>query len=138
MVKTNPFVSSKPSKVRKNHYNATKDKKHLVLSAAVSKELRESEGIRSLPIQRGDKVQFRAGKNTNSTGVVTRVDLRAMKVYVDSAKRKTSTSIEKPYPIHPSLLFITEYKKTKHRKELIEKRANARKLYKEKLAGSKS
>jgi large subunit ribosomal protein L26e len=120
-MKTNPFVSSKARKVRKAHFNATKEKKHVALSAPLSKDVRQTHGIRRLPIRRDDEVLVVRGKYKQRNGKVTAVKLRPMRVTVESVNVQKLNQETVPVPLHPSNVVITKLKIDKDRKALIDK-----------------
>ena len=122
MVKTNPFVSSQARKVRKAFFNATKDDKHVAMSAPLSKELQETHGIKRLPIRRDDEVRVVRGKYPDREGRVTAVKLSTMRIHIDQVSFEKVNGQSVPVPIHPSNVVITKLKMDKHRKELIERR----------------
>lgn len=126
MVKTNPFVASQARKVRKHYFNATKEEKHVALSAPLSKELRAQHGIRRLPIRRDDEVQVTRGLFANRGGRVIAVKLRSMRIHVESVTKPKVNNETVYIPIHPSNCVITKIKMDKYRKALIEKKKAAR------------
>ena len=126
MVKTNSFVSSQASKVRKAYFNATKDQKHVALSAPLSKELQEQYGIKRLPIRREDEVRLTSGTKKNREGKVTQVKLSEMRIYVDSVTKERLNGNAVPVSIHPSNVVITKLKMDAARKKLIEQRRDNR------------
>jgi hypothetical protein len=63
-VTTNPFVSSKARSMRRASFNATKEKKHVALSAILSK----THGIRDLPVRREDDALVVRGKYKQRSG----------------------------------------------------------------------
>lgn len=103
------WISSKqPRKQRKYRYNAPLHIRHKLISAHLSKKLREEYGRRSFPIRKGDKVRIMRGKYKGMQGTVIKVDLKKLKVYVDCAKRKKASGQEVNVPIDPSNLEIIE------------------------------
>ena len=122
MVKTNAFVSSQASKVRKAFFNAKKDEKHIAMSCKLSKELQETHGIKRLPVRRDDEVHVISGEFKNRDGKVTDLKLSEMRIYVDSATQQKKNGQEVKYPLHPSNCVITKLKMDKHRAELIKKK----------------
>ena len=133
MVKTNPFVSSQARKVRKAYFNATKDEKHVALSAHLSKELQETHKIKRLPVRRDDEVRIVSGGRTKLEGKVTDVKLSEMRIYVDSFTKDKVNGQQVKVPIHPSNCVIIKLKMDKHRLELIKKKAENRAKALEKL-----
>lgn len=134
-MKTNPFVSSQARKVRKSFFNATKEAKHVAMSAPLSKELRETHGIKHLPIRLEDEVQVVRGKFRSRVGRVTAVKLRSMRINVESVSVTKLSGSTAFIPLHPSNVVVTKLKMDKSRKELIEKKRVAREAIKAKLAG---
>ena len=126
MVKTNPFVSSQARKVRKAFFNATKDEKHVQLSAKLSKELQEQYGIRRLPVRIGDEVKLASGSQTKREGKVTQVKLTQMRIFVDSYTKEKLNGQSVQVPLHPSNVVLTKLKMDSARKKLIEQRRVAR------------
>ena len=136
-MKTNPFVASQARKVRKAFFNATKEEKHVALSAPLSKELQQTHGIKRLPIRRDDEVQVVRGKFKSRNGRVTAVKLRAMRITVESVSIQKLSGETTFVPLHPSNVVITKLKMDKHRKELIEKKKAAREAALSKLGHAK-
>lgn len=126
MGKVNPFVSSQARKVRKHYFNATKDEKHIALSAPLSKELQGTHGIKRLPIRRDDEVKVVRGQFKERGGRVVAVKLRTMRINVESVTKQKINNETVYIPIHPSNVVITKLKMDKHRKSLIEKKKAGR------------
>lgn len=99
--------SIKPSKQRKAFYQAPLHRKHKFLSTHLSKELRSQMKRRSLPLRKGDEVKVMRGKFKGTTGKVSKVDLKELRVYIENVKRKKVSGEEVQVPIHPSKLMIT-------------------------------
>lgn len=103
------WISSKqPRKQRKYRYNAPLHIRRKLVSAHLSKKLREEYKRRSIPIKKGDKVRIMRGNYKGMQGSVIKVDLKKLKVYVDCAKRKKASGQEVYVPIDPSNLEIIE------------------------------
>jgi len=98
--------SKKPRKQRKYVYHAPLHVRHKLLSAHLSKELREKYKKRSFPVRKGDEVQIMIGKFKKKTGKISRVDLKKIKVYIDGITRKKVDGSEVQIPTHPSNLKI--------------------------------
>jgi large subunit ribosomal protein L24 len=110
-------------KQRKYRYNAPLHIRHKFVSVHLSKELRKSLGIRSIPVRKGDKVRIMRGEFKGIKGTVTKVDLKNLKVYIDSVKRKKVSGREVQVPIDPSNLEITELVRgDKTREKIINRR----------------
>jgi len=114
--------SKKPSKQRKAFYQMPLHKKHKLLAAHLSKELRNQWKRRSLPVRKGDEVKVMRGKFKGTTGKISKIDLKRLKVYIDNVKRKKVSGEEVHIPIHPSKLLITNPNMDDpKRKEIIER-----------------
>ena len=100
--------SKQPRKQRKFLYNAPLHIRHKIMSATLSKELREEYNRRSLPVRRGDKVEIMRGDFKGHQGKIERVDLKNYKVYVEGATIQKVDGTTTYFPIHPSNLQIIE------------------------------
>lgn len=100
--------SGKPSKQRKRHFNAPLHKKHNLMSSHLAISLRNKVGARSLPLRKGDKVRIMRGDFKDYEGEITKVDLKAIKVYVEGAVIEKADGTNVEYPIHPSNLEIID------------------------------
>lgn len=56
-MKFNKFVTSSRRKNRKRHFNAPSHIRRKLMSAPLSKELRQKYNVRSMPIRKDDEVQ---------------------------------------------------------------------------------
>lgn len=101
-------MSKQPRKQRKKLYQAPLHVRRKIMSAHLSKELREKYKRRSFPIRVGDKVKVMRGKFKGKIGKISEVDRKKYKVYIEGITIKKSDGSEAPYPIHPSNLMIIE------------------------------
>jgi len=114
--------SKKPSKQRKALYQAPLHKRHKLLSAHLSRELRNQFKKRSLPVRKGDEVRVMRGKFKGTIGKISEVDLKRLKVYIENVKRKKVSGEEFHVPINASKLMITNPNMDDpRRKEIIER-----------------
>jgi len=100
--------SKQPRKQRKFLHNAPLHIRHKIMSANLSKELREKYNRRSLPVRKGDKVEIMRGDFKGHQGKIERVDLKNYKVYVEGATIQKVDGTTTYFPIHPSNLQIIE------------------------------
>lgn len=98
--------SKKPRKQRKFLFTAPLHIRRKIMSAHLSKELREKYKTRSFPIRKGDEVEIMRGEFKKRTGKVARVDLKNYKVYVEGVTIKRTDGTERLKAIHPSNLRI--------------------------------
>ncbi|MEM0340919.1 MAG: 50S ribosomal protein L24 [Acidilobaceae archaeon] len=121
-------LSSQPRKQRKAIIEAPLHIRHKLLSAPLSKELREKYGIRNIPVRVNDKVMIMRGKFRGHIGKVVDVDLKRVRIYVEGAVIKRSDGTPRFVPIHPSKVMIVELDLSdKRRLEVIERRAKNKK-----------
>ena len=122
--------SAKPSKQRKALYNAPLHLRRKLMTAPLSRELREKYGIRRLPVRKGDVVKIMRGSWKGHEGKVVRVDLRKLRIYIEGVQMKKADQTPVYYSIHPSKVMIVKLDLSdKWRKEIIERK----KSLKEKL-----
>lgn len=100
--------SVQPRKQRKYRYNAPLHVRHRLLSANLSKTLRKELGKRSLPLRSGDEVEVMKGTMKGFKGVIERVDMKKLKVYVENANIKKVDGTEVARAFDPSNIRITK------------------------------
>lgn len=118
-MKQNPQVSSSRSKSRKAYFQAPSHVRRVIMSAQLSKELREKYGVRSLPLTRDDTVQVARGSHKGKEGKVTAVYRLKYAVHVDKISIDKASGKSVPVNFAASNLVITNLKINDHRKELI-------------------
>jgi large subunit ribosomal protein L24 len=111
-------ISSQPRKKRKALYHAYQHLKQKLVSAHLSRELRKSLKKRSLPVRKGDKVVVFRGKFKKKEGLVSKVDLNSLKVFVEGILSRKQSGKEVLAPVEPSNLVITQ---------LVERKIKAKK-----------
>ncbi len=117
--------SKKPSKQRKFLYNAPLHLRHKMMSAHLSKELREKYGFRSIPVRKGDKVRVvRGNPEYRKEGKIAEVDLKHYRVHIEGITRKKVDGTEVYVPIHPSNIIVVDLDLSDEmRKKIIERRS---------------
>jgi large subunit ribosomal protein L24 len=114
--------SKKPRKQRKFLYKAPLHLRRKMISAHLSKELREQYKRRSLPLRKGDEVKVMRGEFKGTVGKVVEIDTKKYKVYVDTVKKKRSVGTEYLVPISPSNLMIVKLNlDDKYRLKILER-----------------
>lgn len=73
MVKLNKFKTAARRKMRKAHFNAPSHERRRIMSAPLSKDLRQKYNVRSMPIRKDDEVQVSLDsiKNIAVLGILT-------------------------------------------------------------------
>ncbi len=115
--------SSKPGKQRKNLYTMPLHLRHKLLTAPLSKELRERHRVKRLPVRAGDVVRVVRGGWAGHEGKVVRVDLKRAKLLIEGAQVKKADGTPVYYPIHPSKVMIVKLSlDDPWRREIVERR----------------
>ncbi|ODV88344.1 hypothetical protein CANCADRAFT_32971 [Tortispora caseinolytica NRRL Y-17796] len=122
MAKVSKDVSSSRSKSRKAHFAAPSSERRNIMSAAVSKELREKYKIRSLPIRKDDEVTIVRGSSKGREGKVNSVYRLKYAIQVEKVTRDKVNGASVPLLTHPSKVVITKIKMDADRKALIERK----------------
>ncbi|MBI4014528.1 MAG: 50S ribosomal protein L24 [Candidatus Aenigmarchaeota archaeon] len=109
--------SSQPRKQRKYRSSAPLHLRHAMLAAHLDKALRKETGRRSMSLRKGDEVVVMRGEFKKTSGKISRIDRKALKVYVEGVKRKKMSGKDVDAPVDPSNLSITKlYRDDKKRK----------------------
>ncbi len=117
-------ASKRPNKQRKFRFNAPLHVQHSFLGAHLSPELRKKYTLRSLPLRKGDKVKILRGQYKKKTGKVTRILMKAQKVYIEGIETLKKDGSKAFVPLHPSNVMITEMELTdKYRKGIVERKS---------------
>ncbi len=102
--------STQPRKQRKYRYNAPSNVKRKFLAVNLAKELRAKHGARSVKIRTGDKVKVLRGNHRTKIGVVDKVDLANLKVFVSGIEIAKKDGSKAKVALNPTNLQITELK----------------------------
>lgn len=116
-------ISIKPSKQRKAQLNAPLHKREKLVSAPLSKELRNKYGIRNLPVRVGDTVKVVRGSYAGKEGKVVKVIRKTQRLHIEGLTRERADGTPVYIPIHASKVVITKLElKDEERKKIIERR----------------
>ncbi|ESZ95671.1 60S ribosomal protein L26 [Sclerotinia borealis F-4128] len=132
MTKINTSLHSSRRKSRKAHFDAPSSVRRTIMSAPLSKELREKYNVRSIPIRKDDEVTIVRGSNKGSEGKITSVYRLKYIVHIERVVKEKSSGQSVPLGIHPSKVIITKLKLDKDRENILERIKNGREI-KEKL-----
>jgi len=112
-----------PGKQRKRLFNAPAHIRHKLMSAPLSHELTASRGVKTLPVRKGDTILIKRGDNKGFEGKVSRVDLKAFRIYVEGLTREKVDGTNIFLPIHPSKVEIRNLNlDDKWRKNILERK----------------
>ncbi len=95
-----------PGKQRKKLFNAPAHIRHKMMAAPLSAELAASRGAKTMPVRKGDTVRIMRGDNKGFEGKVSRVDLKAYRIYMEGLTREKVDGTNIFLPIHPSKVEI--------------------------------
>ena len=98
--------SVQPRKQRKYIYNAPLNIRQKLVSAHLSKELRQKHGLRSMALRTGDEVKISRGQYKGKTAKVERIDLKKLKAYLAGIEMIKKDGSKVLCPISPSNLII--------------------------------
>lgn len=94
-----------------------------IMSAHLSTDLRNTYGVRALPVRKGDTIRVLRGDYKDYEGKILRVDRQKYKIYVDGITREKADGASVQVPIHPSKVEITKLNlDDKWRNKIIERK----------------
>ncbi|KAI9355138.1 hypothetical protein DFJ73DRAFT_826321 [Zopfochytrium polystomum] len=125
-MKHSPHVSSSRRKSRKAHFTAPSSVRRHLMSAMLSKELREKYNARSIPIRKDDEVEIVRGTHKGRTGKVTSVYRRRWVIHVEKITKDKANGASVPLGIDPSKVKVTALKLDKDRLKLLDRKALGR------------
>merc|ERR1712117_315951 len=126
-MKYNAHVSSSRRKQRKAHFLAPSSIRRKLMTAPLSKELRQKYNVRSMPIRKDDEVQITRGQyKGQQVGKVVQCYRKKFVVYIERIQREKASGASVYVGIHPSKVCIVKLKMDKGRKEILERRAKGR------------
>jgi large subunit ribosomal protein L24 len=117
-----------PGKQRKRLFNAPAHIRHKLMAAPLSKELAASKGAKTLPVRKGDTVRIERGDNKGFEGKISRVDLKAYRIYLEGLTREKVDGTNIFISVHPSKVQIRSLNlDDKWRKNILERKKPAEK-----------
>merc|ERR1712018_172255 len=126
-MKLNKNVTSSRRKQRKRQFSAPSHIRRKLMSAPLSKDLRQKYGVRSMPIRKDDEVQVLRGHyKGQQVGKVVQCYSKKFVVYIERIQREKANGATVYVGIHPSKVSIVKLKMDKDRKLIIDRRAKGR------------
>lgn len=144
-------LHSSRRKSRKAHYNAPSGVRRVIMSAPLSKELREKYNVcascnpgafihylshlltlqsmpqvRSIPVRKDDEVTVVRGTNKGRDGKVTNVYRLKYIIQLERFVREKSNGQSVSLGIHPSKVVVTKLKLDKDRENILERKGKGR------------
>ncbi|KAF3070942.1 60S ribosomal protein L26-1 [Daldinia childiae] len=121
MTKVSSGIASSRRKSRKAHFGASSGERRVIMSAPLSKELREKYNVRSIPVRKDDEVTIVRGTNKGREGKVTAVYRLKYQIHIERVTRDKASGQSVPLGIHPSKVVITKLKLDKDRENILER-----------------
>ncbi|KAK0259733.1 60S ribosomal protein L26A [Friedmanniomyces endolithicus] len=134
MTKINSQTHSSRRKSRKAHFSAPSSVRRVIMSAPLSKELREKHNVRAIPIRKDDEVTIKRGTNKGREGKVTSVYRLKYVIHVERVSKEKSNGQSVPIGIAPSKVEITKLKMDKDRESILERISNGREAAKKRTS----
>jgi len=104
-------------------FNAPAHLRHKLMSAPLSHELTASKGAKTLPVRRGDTILIKRGDHKGFEGKISRVDLKAFRIYVEGLTREKVDGTNIFLPVHPSKVEIRSLNlDDKWRKKILDRK----------------
>ncbi|CAI9110638.1 OLC1v1010699C1 [Oldenlandia corymbosa var. corymbosa] len=125
-MKFNPKVSGSRRKSRKAHFTAPSSVRRVIMSAALSTDLRSKYNVRSIPVRKDDEVQVVRGTYKGREGKIVQVYRKKWVIHVERITREKVNGSTVNVGIHPSNVVITKLKLDKDRKDLLDRKAKGK------------
>merc|ERR1712088_312434 len=98
-----------------------------LMTAPLSKDLKQKYGVRSMPIRKDDEVQVVRGHyKGQQVGEVVQCYRKKFCVYIERIQREKANGASVFVGIHPSKVCIVKLKMDKDHKSIIDRRAKGR------------
>ncbi|HYA21914.1 MAG TPA: 50S ribosomal protein L24 [Thermoproteota archaeon] len=102
------MISHKPSKQRKYLFTLAIHKRRSLLTAPLIKSVSERLKIKRIPIRKNDEVTIYKGDYKGVKGLVTRVDRKRGKIFIEGVTREKSDGTVVPIPMSPYNVVISK------------------------------
>ncbi|KAK9763165.1 60S ribosomal protein L26A [Basidiobolus ranarum] len=112
-------VTSSRRKCRKAHFAAPSSIRRKIMSASLSKELREKYNTRSLPVRKDDEVLVVRGTYKGREGKIVQVYRKKWVIHIERLTREKVNGATTAIGVHPSKVVISNIKLDKDRKALL-------------------
>uniref|UniRef100_A0A0A9WV37 60S ribosomal protein L26 n=1 Tax=Lygus hesperus TaxID=30085 RepID=A0A0A9WV37_LYGHE len=124
-MKFNRMVTMSARKNRRRHFNAPSHIRRRMMSAPLSKELRQRYNVRSLPVRKGDEVMIVRGHyKSQQLSKIMQVFRKKFVVMLERVEREKANGAMVPVGIHPSNLVIGKLKINDDRKKILNRRCS--------------
>merc|ERR1712109_101077 len=122
-MKKNSAVSSSRRKCRKAHFSAPSSVRRKLMSAPLSKELRQKYSVRSMPVRKDDEVVVTRGPfKSGNSGKVMSVYRKKFVFHIERVQREKANGATVSVGIHPSKVEIVRLKMDRDRKKILDRK----------------
>jgi len=122
MVSFDVNVSSSRRKSRKAHFSASSSERRIIMSSALSSELRSKYHVRSMPVRKDDEVNVVRGTYKGREGKVIQCYRKKWVIHIERITREKASGATVQVGIHPSKCVITKLKLDKDRKAILDRK----------------
>ena len=121
-MKFSTSVSNSRRKSRKAHFTAPSHERRIIMSAALSSELRNKYHVRSIPVRKDDEVSVVRGTYKGREGKVIQCYRKKWVIHIERITREKASGATVQVGIHPSKCVVTKLKLDKDRKQILERK----------------
>ncbi|EGD77812.1 60S ribosomal protein L26 [Salpingoeca rosetta] len=124
--------TSSRRKMRKAHFNAPSSQRRRMMTAPLSKELREKYNVRNMPVRKDDEVRVVRGSHKGTQGKITSCYRKKFVIHIERAMYEKKNGMQVPLGFDASKVEITKLKLDKDRKKILERRDKTKATEKDK------
>ncbi|GAA5894029.1 hypothetical protein JCM5296_004137 [Sporobolomyces johnsonii] len=110
-------------KQRAAHLSAPSSERRKIMSAPLSKELKEEYGVGAVPIRRDDEVKVVRGTYAGREGKINSSYRKKLVIHIEGVSRDKGSGATVPIGIDASKVVITKLRLDKDRKALLQRRS---------------
>merc|ERR1712179_242420 len=122
-MKKNPNVSSSRRKCRKAYLSAPSSVRRKLMSAPLSKDLRDKHNVRSMPVRKDDEVLVTRGPfKSAQVGKVIAVYRKKWVLHIERVQREKANGATVSVGIRPSKCEIVRLKMDRDRKKILDRK----------------
>merc|ERR1712137_565589 len=103
--------------------NASSSQRRIIMSSALSADLRKKYHVRSMPVRKDDEVSVVRGTYKGREGKVIQCYRKKWVIHIDRITREKQSGATVQVGIHPSKCVITKLKLDKDRRAILERKA---------------
>ena len=113
-------------KSRRAHFQAPSHVRRILMSAPLSRDLRQKFNVRSMPVRKDDEVRVKRGNHKDKEGKVTACYRLKWVIHVDKVQREKANGSPVPIGINASNVEIIKLKMNGNRKKILERKSRSK------------